>query len=155
VAVVLVVVLALAARTPLIAGYRDLGVVDAVPASHGLGIDPGFVSSESDAETDAIWRSLVNTLWDSPDPIPARPDVDYDQEILVLATYFGSSSCAPSLEGVEFRGGTANVQINPFSGFGGCSADAVPYTFAVAISRDRLPAGPADIRMTPTARPQP
>ncbi len=144
------------ARLPIVAGFSDLGVIDAVPASHGLGIEPAIVVSESADSTALIWRDLVTTLWDRPAPLPSVPAVDYGRDVLVLATYFGSSSCAPSLGGVRFGpGGVGTVVINDGIGFGGCTADAVPYTFLVAITRDRLGTGEATIRMDPTPRPGP
>lgn len=152
--VVLAVTVAVVLQSPLVAGYRYLGVIDAEPASLPIGIQPAITVSTSSAETAVIWAGLDQTLWDRPDPVPQAPDVAYDREILVLATFFASSSCAPSLSGVDFMGGSATVRIDDGFGFGGCSADAVPYTFVVAISRDRLGNGGPDIRVSPTADPE-
>lgn len=150
-ATVLVAVM-LAARIPAIAGYRDLGVVEAAPATVPHGTDPALTISRSAAETDAIWAFMDATLWDRPEPFGGPPSVDYEREVLVLATLFTSSFCKPSLGGFDFRDGTATVRVDHGIGLGGCTADAVPYTFLVAIARDRLAGDPPQIFMLPTAR---
>jgi hypothetical protein len=149
----LVAVFLLVLRLPAIAGYRDLGVIDGAPSRALIGIDPFLTVSRSADETAAIWRGLDTTLWESPKPAGPEPDVDYAREVLALATVFESSSCAPSLAQVAFVDGGATVEIAPWRGTGGCSADAVSYTFVVAIARDRLAAPDAEIRMAPTLRP--
>ncbi len=147
------VALVVVPRIPALAGYRYLGVLEAAPAAVPLGIDPMLTISDAAAETDAIWVAMDATRWESPAPFDGPPDVDYDREILALATYFGSSFCAPSFGGVDFRDGAATVRVDPGFGLGGCTADAVPYTFVVAIARDRLSGGPPEIFMLPTPRP--
>lgn len=150
---VIAVTIRVIARTPFVAGYRYLGVIDAKPATLPLGIRPAITMSASAADTAAIWAELDQTLWDRPGPVPQAPDVAYEREILVFATFFTSSSCAPTLGGGEFGGRAATVRIDGPTGFFGCSADAVPYTFVVAISRDRLGSGDPDIRVSPTLDP--
>ncbi len=151
---ILVALFLLVPRLPAIAGYRDLGVIDGAPSRPLIGIDPFLTVSRSADETAAIWSSLDQHSWESPRPVGPRPELEYGREVLALATTFGSSSCAPSLTGVRFADAGAVVEVGQWNGIGGCSADAVPYTFVVAIARDRLPAPDAPILMIPTPGPR-
>ena len=153
-AVVLAAVV-LVPRIPALAGYRYVGVVEAAPADAPLGIVTALIVSNSAAETGAIWAGMAATLWENPVSFDDPPTVDYEREILAFATLFSSSSCKPSLGGVDIRDGAATIRVDHSSGFGGCTADAVPYTFLVAVARDRISVDPPQVHMLPTPRPAP
>lgn len=74
-----------------------------------------------------------------------RPDVDLARQVVVWAVAIGSGSCPTHLDSVDIG---EEVVISASAGFHvACTADAVPYTFVIAIDRQALPSVPFRIRV--------
>jgi hypothetical protein len=100
---------------------------------------PGEARLLTDAAAlDAAWELLG---------APAdEPAIDFGREAAVLATTFGSGSCPPHLDGVDI--GAGRITVTSSHGFVlACTADAVPYSFLIAVDRDRMPQAPFTVRI--------
>lgn len=106
------------------AGIRDEPRAEIIPSASAL----------ADA-----WQSLG---------LNGEPDgIDFEHMTVLRATFVGSGSCPMHLD--ELRLGAPPIVARASSGLWfGCSGDAVPYTFLLAVERDRLPAGSFAILVT-------
>jgi hypothetical protein len=89
------------------------------------------------------WRLDRISAWESKGPEGGEPTVTIygstARTVGIGVTAFGSSSCPPELRGVEIGEDEIRVAVaDPFP-FGGCSADAAPHQFGIAVQRERLP----------------
>lgn len=132
----------------VLVGWYVLAAVGLVESRIGDGwrllvltnIDPDPLSGlEPTGEIAASAEGIV-AVWDAyttvGDPALA-PD-----EGLLRVTVRGSSTCRTHFVGVGFRPDGLNVRTSAGLIAGGCTDDAIPYTFLVAVTRDRLPAPP-------------
>jgi hypothetical protein len=117
-------------------GTRDLPV--SVEMVHG--------SSEAPMAGLAKNREALAELWSSEVGSGEPPSVDFDDHVVVRATGIGSGSCPLHLDGLSYDEHAVVVQMSiGIARFWGCSGDAVPYQFVVAVDADRIAA--ADFRM--------
>lgn len=74
-------------------------------------------------------------------------EIDFERAVVLRVTFVGSGSCPVHLD--ELRLTDVPIVARGSTGlYSGCTADAVPYTFLLAVDRDRLPTGPFAILVT-------
>ena len=79
--------------------------------------------------------------------IAERPEVDFGRSVVLRATVINSGSCPAHLDGMDVADDAIHVRTS--RGFWlACSGDAVPYTFLLAVRRDRLPDVPFDLELS-------
>jgi len=119
-------------------GWRLLGAKDETGVSYRTGIAWNEVSYEA--------------LWNDSGLAGERPEIDFESEVAIwFGAVHGSSCPGLRLDDVVVDGARAIVHgafVNP-DAILGCTADAIPHSFVVALERSRLPVGPFWIQLGP------
>jgi hypothetical protein len=112
-------------------GWRLLATTNLAPEAP-LGLGPHGEAAGSAEAVAALWTASGGS---------GTPDVDVAHEVLLRITVHGSSTCRPHLAGLGVRQG--RLEVRTATGFNlGCTADAAPHSFLIAIRRELLPAPP-------------
>lgn len=119
------------------ADWRLLAVTPADRFPGDIGKPHGEVAASRESAED-MWD-----VWGTSGPLDLASDED-----LVRITAYGSSSCRRFLSGVDIgnRGLVVHLSIG-LAAFGGCTADAAPYTHLIAVRAERLPSVPFEIEI--------
>lgn len=114
-------------------GWRLLG-----DEKTGFAYRTGFASDQRDLE--ALWREAGLTA-----PLPA---VDFETEVVIwFGAVYGSSCPNLRLDDVVVEDGVVYPLIVDVDGPQGCTADANPHAYVVAVERSELPADGFVIRL--------
>lgn len=74
-------------------------------------------------------------------------EIDFERTTVLRVTFVGSGSCHLHLDGLRLT--ASPIVARASTGFWlGCTADAVPYTYLLAVNRGRLPTGDFAIRVS-------
>ena len=89
-------------------------------------------------------QASLDELWSLIPLASAPPRPDFERQVVVRTTGFGSGSCPLHFDGLEIAADRLVARMS--KGFWlACSGDAVPYSFMLLVERDRLPAAPFPI----------
>ena len=117
-------------------GWRVLATTNEAPEPP-MGLGAHGEAAGSGEAIRALWRASGGV---------GSPDMDTDREALLRVTVHGSSTCRPHLVGLGVRDG--RLEVRTATGFHlGCTADAIPHSFLIAIRRDVLPEPPFTVQV--------
>ena len=108
-------------------------------------------SPEVMSSMETSWAGLITQPEDLPFlwsalGVEAASEPDFDREVVLWVVGIGSGSCPLHFDGLQFSGDRIVAQAT--KGFWmACSADAVPYTFVLAVERHALPERPFTLRV--------
>lgn len=102
--------------------------------------------------TGIAWdRPSLENLWANSGVTAEIPEVDFGREVVIwFGAVYGSSCPELRLDDVVIDGARRIIhgEIVVLDAAGGCTADANPRAFIVAVGRDRLPAAPFFIQLS-------
>jgi hypothetical protein len=109
---------------------------------NGIGGEPRVYIATTNAEYHSVWAELGFAT--------GQPSVDLDNEIVVVFTIWSRGDCSLPFKELELDHTARTISPRYISNEpGNCTAEEIPSSVAVAISRDVLTADIYDVRIRP------
>lgn len=116
------------------------------PTPGGIELGNRIELATTPGQYGASWGAALSAVDGGLSAGMVQPEVDFDNEIVVLANLLESGSCPQLIFGIEVEGPSVEVVTGVSDEKVTCTDDGNPLTWAVAIERSVLPAGPFTLK---------
>lgn len=109
------------------------------PTQRGVAMGPRVELATTSQQLDVMWAANASVFGDVP-----LPQVNFDQEVVVIVAGIESGSCPIRFDGIDFDPVQQRLTLRRVvpDTYSICTADANPIAHAVALRRSALPSGP-------------